>query len=344
MQRQSFVEQVPFLGAAHAVQTTDVESFARVASELTRIKRCKVSRRGAAVKHVTAVTKMGKLSFIATKGTAIDLESDTCSDVAFLIPYDMRASLTINYQTFSIGNKESILYLPSLPWQMKIHSASLACLVVSVHLETLKGAAATNRGGKPLNPTELNQLLEPTLLSKPSSHGAGLLDSTYTLLRYVDEVVGLAERLPSSLGLDELLLRQLIHLLLPMVDAIEDMAESVLDLEQLVDWIKDHCLEPITLADLETLSGYSRRNLQRAFQKRFGCGPMQWLRTQRMKMARRLLETAPIGSRVKDIAMDCGYTSLSAFSRDYNQEFGSTPKEHWHGAPSREWHRARRAP
>jgi AraC-like DNA-binding protein len=331
MQRQSPAEAVPFLGAAHAVQTTDVKSFARVSNELTRIKRCKASRRGAAVNNVTAVTRVGKLSFIATKGTAIDLESEACSDAAFFIPYDMQATFTVNDQTFCIGNKESILYLPSLPWQMNVHSASLAGLVVLVHLEDLKGAAAANRGGKPLEATELDQLLEPTVLSKEASHGGGLLDSTYTLLRYVDGVVGLAERLLPSLSLDELLLRQLMHLLVPMVDESEDAAETVLELEQLVDWIKEHCFEPITLTDLETRSGYSRRNLQRAFQKRFGCGPMQWLRTQRMQMARRLLEAAPMGSRVKEIAMECGYTSLSAFSRDYNQVFSATPKEHLSG-------------
>jgi transcriptional regulator GlxA family with amidase domain len=141
-------------------------------------------------------------------------------------------------------------------------------------------------------------------------------------LGFLDDV------LLASLGLDELLLRWLVNLLMPKIDENAAVPEKAHKLEKLMDWIKDNCLEPITLSDLEERSGYSGRSLQRVFQKRFGCGPMQWLRTQRIHAARCRLEVAPFGTQVKDIAMECGYTSMSAFSRDYKQVFGTTPKQH----------------
>lgn len=337
-QQSPSAQQVPFLSSAHVAQPKNVERFAGIARELTNTKSGKPSSQASADEHTTTVTKIGKLCIIATNGMAIDVVLGAFSDAAFLIPYATATTLSANEQRFSIRNKENILYLSSMPWKLKAHCPSFSGLVVIVHPDKIKEAATANRGGKKLDPTEEEQLFQPALLSKDSSHREVLLESIYNLLHYMESVGSLAERLLPSLGLDELLLRSLVQLLVPMVDKIEAEPEDVLKLEQLLDWLEDHCLEPITLADLEARSGYSRRSLQREFKKRFDCGPMQWVCKQRMHTARRRLEAAPQGSRVKDIAMECGYTSLSAFSRDYKQVFARTPRDdlsalHLWGAP-----------
>jgi transcriptional regulator GlxA family with amidase domain len=76
---------------------------------------------------------------------------------------------------------------------------------------------------------------------------------------------------------------------------------------------------------MEQRSSYSRRSLQYAFKQRFGCGPMQWLRQQRLAKARALLEQ-PGGRRsLQEVAQASGYLSLASFSRDFLARYGERP-------------------
>ncbi|MFN7900506.1 MAG: helix-turn-helix transcriptional regulator [Synechococcaceae cyanobacterium] len=278
--------------------------------------------------NITIAKKMGKLSIIATNGMPVHLGLSIGTDAAFFIPSAKEATGSANKQKSSLSTKANILYLPSLQLQPEVLSPSYSGLVVIVDLAEIHAVAAANRGAERLDPRELEQLRRPARLSQDSCQRAFFLESIYTLLHFLEDLDLTDACLLASLGLDELLLRWLVNLLLPMMDESAAVPEKTHRLETLLDWIKDNCLEPITLSDLEARSGYSGRSLQRAFQKRFGCGPMQWLRTQRIHAARCRLEAAPFGTQVKDIAMECGYTSMSAFSRDYKQVFGSTPKQH----------------
>jgi transcriptional regulator GlxA family with amidase domain len=52
---------------------------------------------------------------------------------------------------------------------------------------------------------------------------------------------------------------------------------------------------------------------------------MQYLRRQRLWLARRRLEQAPPGSTLSDIAYSCGYLSVSSFRRDFQARFAVAP-------------------
>lgn len=80
---------------------------------------------------------------------------------------------------------------------------------------------------------------------------------------------------------------------------------------------------PITLPEIENLSGISARGLQYAFQERFGCSPMAWLREQRLLKAR--TELMQVRGSVMEIAVRCGFGSVSLFTRYYTSRFGETP-------------------
>ena len=96
-------------------------------------------------------------------------------------------------------------------------------------------------------------------------------------------------------------------------------------IDELVDWIHAHCHQPISLSELERRSHYSRRSLQYAFKTRFGCGPMQYLRRQRLWLARQQLTLPGTDSSVGAVARSCGYLSLASFSRDFQRRFGIAP-------------------
>jgi len=132
------------------------------------------------------------------------------------------------------------------------------------------------------------------------------------------------------LGVDELIYRTLALLLCPRLETLlqSDMKprsprEQIF--EEVVEWARAHLRQPINLSDLEKRSGYSRRNLQLAFQQRFGCGPIQWIRQQRLEQARQDLLRPDPNDTVAAVANRYGFSSLSAFSRDFRNHFGLRP-------------------
>lgn len=97
--------------------------------------------------------------------------------------------------------------------------------------------------------------------------------------------------------------------------------------EDLLEWIDANLHTSISLTVLEQFSGYSRRNLQLAFQQRFGCGPIQWVRRQRLERARQDLLHAGPEQTVATIASRYGFSSLSVFSRDFRSIYNLRPSE-----------------
>lgn len=137
------------------------------------------------------------------------------------------------------------------------------------------------------------------------------------------------------LHLDDVIYRTLVLLLFPRLDRLLMAGASAADgplrrqvLEELLDWLQANLHQSLTLTQLEQRSGYSRRTLQKAFQQRYGCGPMQWIRRQRLEQARQAL-LSPASEQgmgaVAAVAARYGFTSPSAFSRDFRAHFGLTP-------------------
>lgn len=149
-------------------------------------------------------------------------------------------------------------------------------------------------------------------------------------LHLVDSLLSPQGSVPAALRLDDLICRQLVLMICPelMVDdggALPALAGA--GFEGLLEWMISRVAEPLSLSQLEAQSGYSRRALQRAFQTRFGCGPMQWLRRRRLDLALEQLTRADAGDSVAAIARRCGYLSLASFSRDFSSAYGRRPSE-----------------
>ncbi len=138
----------------------------------------------------------------------------------------------------------------------------------------------------------------------------------------------------SHLAIDDLIYRTLALLFCPELAASPEPAgrgsRSALrerHFEELLEWIRAHLSEPLRLTALEQRSGYSRRSLQLAFQQRFGCGPMQWVRRQRLEQARLALLQPDAAVSVGEIAQRHDFRNLSVFSRDFASHFGLRPSE-----------------
>ena len=82
---------------------------------------------------------------------------------------------------------------------------------------------------------------------------------------------------------------------------------------------------PLRLADIAAAAGVPVRTLHDAFQRFRGHSPMQQLQEFRLRRAHAQLRQAVDGTRVADVALDCGFAHFGRFAQTYKQQFGETP-------------------
>lgn len=93
------------------------------------------------------------------------------------------------------------------------------------------------------------------------------------------------------------------------------------------DYIAAHASEAICLDDIARAAGVPARTLLDGFRRFRGTSPMQAVREHRLKHARELLLHAAPGTRVADVALECGFTHFGRFAATYHQRHGEAPSE-----------------
>ena len=83
-----------------------------------------------------------------------------------------------------------------------------------------------------------------------------------------------------------------------------------------IDW-------PWTVPDMARLAALSSSQLHRTFKQRFGVSPINWLRSERINRARRLLADGALS--VAEVGRRCGYHDPYHFSRDFRRLCGVSP-------------------
>lgn len=83
--------------------------------------------------------------------------------------------------------------------------------------------------------------------------------------------------------------------------------------------------EPIPVDELANYTGVSRRQLERMFKKYLNCVPTQYYITIRLTRARQLL--LQTGMSITEVALACGFTSMSHFSKCYRMFYGRSPRD-----------------
>lgn len=86
----------------------------------------------------------------------------------------------------------------------------------------------------------------------------------------------------------------------------------------------EECIEePATPLELAECSGLSRRQLERLFEKHLGVSLQRYYRSLRLQKARTYLLQTDMS--VMDVAVACGFSSASHFSKCYRNEFQNSP-------------------
>jgi LacI family transcriptional regulator len=98
-------------------------------------------------------------------------------------------------------------------------------------------------------------------------------------------------------------------------------------LRQALAFLHEHIEKPITIDQITEHAGVSRRWLEYAFRDVLGETPYQYLRRQRLAMARRLLAENP-SDKVYAIAQQTGFSSAKQLAIAFHQDFGMSPREY----------------
>lgn len=91
------------------------------------------------------------------------------------------------------------------------------------------------------------------------------------------------------------------------------------------DFIRSHFNRAISMDELTAIAGVSAAQLERYCKKIFHLTPRQMIHKARLEHAHRLLHGE---MAITDVALQCGYTDHSAFSRQFKALTGFTPRQY----------------
>ncbi len=290
----------------------------------------------------SAAVQLGDLSLLSTFGSGFDGTLERQHQAHVVLPYAPELAINdyqVDGRTYRF--QDAGLFLSQEQSQLRIHASFCAAVVVTFPPESLT-AVASAMAGSPRGSLAIQAALQQTtVLDHRVDRRLGSIQTLLRQsLRLVHAAIAASGSVNPMLQLDDLVRRLLVMLLLPQLlhgDSGElprasgpcptVRQQDPFSHDALVQWMLANLQEPISLSDIERRSRYSRRSLQYAFRQRYGCGPTQWLRRQRLERALTILGRPAPGLTVSQVAQDCGYISQAAFSRDFLRRFGQKPSE-----------------
>ena len=100
---------------------------------------------------------------------------------------------------------------------------------------------------------------------------------------------------------------------------------SVRAVDLICDRIRSTIGRPMSISEMEELTGLSGRALNYAFRARFQCSPQEWQRNFLLDHARQMLKGTHYTGSVKALSYELGFSSPSSFAAHYRQRFGERP-------------------
>ncbi len=94
---------------------------------------------------------------------------------------------------------------------------------------------------------------------------------------------------------------------------------------EICDYIEDHCSEDLNLDDIAAMCGFSKFYFSRLFKQFMNVSFYKYVNLKRIARAAELLNDPE--NSITDVALGCGFSSLSSFIRMFKLVKGCTPTE-----------------
>jgi AraC-like DNA-binding protein len=105
-----------------------------------------------------------------------------------------------------------------------------------------------------------------------------------------------------------------------------EKSEDYSPLARVIQYVQNHCHETLRVGDLAKRAGLSEYQFEERVRKIFQLTAGQLIQKTRMEVAERLLRRTR--RTIAAIALDCGYSDQSAFTRQFRQTIGLSPSEY----------------
>lgn len=180
-----------------------------------------------------------------------------------------------------------------------------------------------------------HDLLETDFLRRDCIHLPKMLNVYRNYLREVFHLVKTHSSLLQTPEYRQIILGDLLPILIdsiPQQTVTASLPPKPVRRAQLVtrarDFIQAHIHRPLTLIEIYSALGVSKRTLYYSFEDVLGLTPMEYLKIQRLQGARHTLKQAdPKTTKVATVAQQWGFWCSGHFARDYQTMFGEFPTE-----------------
>jgi len=227
------------------------------------------------------------------------------------------------HDTYAIG--VTLWGVQSFSYRGQVHHSQPGQIIVLHPDELHDGAAGTEDGLRYrmlyLEPALIRQALNSRdaplpFVPEPVIEDAGLLNTLLAATRLLDpgleaiQVNGFVEDIASALQR---------HGNEPRSKRPVSASGKIWELR---DFMADHCLDNISLSQLEAVCGLDRFSLSRQFRSVFGTSPHRFLIMRRLEHARRLMSQ---GVSLGETAAATGFADQSHMTRHFTRAYGVTP-------------------
>ena len=255
----------------------------------------------------------GSVRIGVTSASSVRYAAEDAQDVALAMAFAGREAMASGTQTRHLQPVPT--FLPRTAARGIVEHASFVTVRMSSARLREQLAAQDWRG-------DLNQWLDARWLTRlPDSEVVG------SFLAYA---IGRIDRYGQPGPTEARALEDLVYVhaaQLIMGDAGEPAApQDLRAYRRCVDHIDQHLDAGVSVLDVAAVAGMSLRSVQLLFQRHAGVSMSQFILKRRLLKARDALLVATPDQRILDIALACGFNTISHFNRAYRDAFGETPR------------------
>ncbi len=210
--------------------------------------------------------------------------------------------------------------------ERRLHASTLSAVCIHLDQNRLNATHATMAGLETALVIATHARILPLEIK-----GVSFQTLFRQIFKKIDALCGNPQAL-EQLMIDDSIYRLCVGLLQPKVLwnprlSRSDRSPPRQEITRLCEFLRANLTQPISLTQMEQMSGLSSRVLQYTFKKQFGLRPKEWHRRQRLHGARAALMRMDGSLKISSLAFDFGFPSASDFSHRYRQEFGELPSE-----------------